>query len=146
MVSKVVTHTKLLIKIKMGYKHILKGITGSTRPGEILALMDPSGGGKTTLLKIKGGRLTDDVKRKTYNGIPYSPSNWIRDTRRCSVATTYCGRDLGICCVVDMIIVYYMAGFTRTVPCFLFILLTVLLLIAITSQVQPITWMDYSLY
>lgn len=53
------------------HKHILKGITGSIGPGEILA----SGSGKTTLLKILGGRLHENVRGTiTYNDIPYSPA------------------------------------------------------------------------
>ncbi|KAK1296752.1 ABC transporter G family member 26 [Acorus calamus] len=54
-------------------KRILKGITGSIGPCEVLALMGPSGGGKTTLLKVIGGRLRDNVKGKiSYNDVPYN--------------------------------------------------------------------------
>ncbi|XP_010244004.1 PREDICTED: ABC transporter G family member 22-like isoform X2 [Nelumbo nucifera] len=57
-------------------KYILHGVTGSVHPGEVLALMGPSGGGKTTLLNLLSGRVkTDDVSCSiTYNDQPYSKS------------------------------------------------------------------------
>jgi len=57
-------------------KHILHGITGSVDPGEVLALMGPSGGGKTTLLNLLSGRVDtrDHGGSITYNDKPYSKS------------------------------------------------------------------------
>jgi len=52
------------------YKQILKV---RRRKGEILALMGPAGSGKTTLFKILGGRLQENVRGTvTYNDIPYN--------------------------------------------------------------------------
>lgn len=57
-------------------KDILEGITGSARPGELLAVMGPSGSGKTTLLSLLGGRTTSNNIQGsiTYNDEPYSKS------------------------------------------------------------------------
>ncbi|KAK8597369.1 hypothetical protein V6N13_001981 [Hibiscus sabdariffa] len=54
--------------------HILHGITGLVHPGEVLALMGPSGGGKTTLLNLLSGRVKFHSGTITYNNQPYSNS------------------------------------------------------------------------
>ncbi|KAF5467780.1 hypothetical protein F2P56_011998 [Juglans regia] len=55
-------------------KYILHGITGSVNPGEVLALMGPSGGGKTSLLSLLSGRVKFNSGTITYNDQPYTRS------------------------------------------------------------------------
>ncbi|GFP97814.1 ABC transporter g family member 22, partial [Phtheirospermum japonicum] len=59
-------------------KNILHGVSGSVGPGEVLALMGPSGGGKTTLLNILSGRVKNNNNNNggtiTYNDQLYSKS------------------------------------------------------------------------
>ncbi|CAI5968285.1 unnamed protein product, partial [Closterium sp. NIES-64] len=57
-------------------KEILHGISGSVAPGEVLAIMGPSGGGKTTFLNVLGGRFKQGnmAGTVTYNDMPYSKS------------------------------------------------------------------------
>ncbi|XP_059631626.1 ABC transporter G family member 22-like [Cornus florida] len=67
---------KVAVKEENQYaeKSILHGITGSARPGEVLALMGPSGGGKTTLLNLLSGRDKVNGGIITYNDQPYTKS------------------------------------------------------------------------
>nr|GMD94159.1 ABC transporter G family member 22-like isoform X1 [Ipomoea batatas] len=55
-------------------KCILQGVRGSVCPGEVLALMGPSGGGKTTLLNLLSGRAKINGGTITYNDHPYNKS------------------------------------------------------------------------
>ena len=57
-----------------GEKYILQGVSGAANPGELLAMIGPSGGGKTTLLNLLSGRLTFNSGTITYNNLPYSKS------------------------------------------------------------------------
>ncbi|GAB2290006.1 ABC transporter G member 22, partial [Dionaea muscipula] len=60
--------------LEVSEKCILQCVSGSVNPGEVLALIAPSGGGKTTLLNLLSGRAKPNSGTITYNGYPYSKS------------------------------------------------------------------------
>eukprot|EP00808_Paulinella_micropora_P019942 g58890.t1 len=45
------------IKEKKGLKTIIANVSGEAKPGEMIAIMGPSGAGKTTLIKMLSGRV-----------------------------------------------------------------------------------------
>lgn len=52
---------------KAGSREILKGMSAVVKPGEVVAIMGPSGAGKTSLLNILAGRVSSD-RKKTITG------------------------------------------------------------------------------
>eukprot|EP00667_Euglena_gracilis_P025523 EG_transcript_29996 len=50
-------------------RHLLQDVTGVARPGDLLAIMGPSGAGKTSLLNALAGRLPKANKGELYGDI-----------------------------------------------------------------------------
>ncbi|MFK7752882.1 MAG: ABC transporter ATP-binding protein [Sedimentitalea sp.] len=56
------------ITLSLGGRTILKDVSLSARPGEILGLVGPNGAGKTSLFEVLCGRYTADAGSVTLNG------------------------------------------------------------------------------
>ena len=73
-------NVKLTVKVKGGEMQILKGVSGEARSGEVLAIMGPSGAGKTQLLNILTlvdgpGTATGEI---TINETPFTNKKFVR--------------------------------------------------------------------
>ncbi|XP_061184373.1 uncharacterized protein LOC133192373 [Saccostrea echinata] len=66
----ILTFTDICLTLKE--KTILTNINGKARSGQILAIMGPTGSGKTSLLNILAGNLTLTSGTITYNGNPFT--------------------------------------------------------------------------
>ncbi|XP_068211541.1 uncharacterized protein E23 isoform X2 [Palaemon carinicauda] len=60
------------VSLTIKKKSILSRVSGSCRPGEVLAIMGPSGSGKTSLLNVISGRLRPTNGSISVNGVPLS--------------------------------------------------------------------------
>ena len=59
-----------------GDRSVLRGVTLSLRAGEVVALLGPNGGGKSTLLRVLLGQLTATTGAVTWEGRPVA--QWSR--------------------------------------------------------------------
>ncbi len=82
--------------------HVLKGITLTTQPGEILGLVGPNGAGKTTFLRILAGLL-----RPTQGSVAWGDVQVLgRDTRALAHVRAYVGQhapEASVCSVGDVL-------------------------------------------
>ena len=63
---------RVTAKSKLGEKDILQNVTGGIRPGEFLAIMGPSGAGKTTFLNCIMNRSLGKNVTRTDGTISYN--------------------------------------------------------------------------
>ncbi|KAJ8600035.1 hypothetical protein CTAYLR_001898 [Chrysophaeum taylorii] len=63
-----------------GQKEILRGLSGEAYPGEVVAILGPSGGGKSTLLSALSGRFSS--KRLVATEISYNGGPWRKAFKR----------------------------------------------------------------
>lgn len=56
------------VRTSAGTRPVLRGVSGAARPGGVLAVLGPSGGGKTTLLDVLAGRRRAEAGLVTLNG------------------------------------------------------------------------------
>jgi phosphonate transport system ATP-binding protein len=90
------------IHIRLGERHLVRGLDGEVEPGEFLALAGPSGSGKTTLLQVMSGFMAASAGAVSWTGgwaggtarIGFVYQH-LRLARQLSALTTVCTGRLG---------------------------------------------------
>ena len=78
------TDKKTIINVKNLYKTfdqkkmILQGISCQIKQGEKIVIIGPSGGGKSTLLRVMCGVFSPDVGEVLYDGMPVYESELVK--------------------------------------------------------------------
>ncbi|MFC3997363.1 energy-coupling factor ABC transporter ATP-binding protein [Nocardiopsis sediminis] len=72
-----------------GAAPVFTGLTVEAAAGEVLAVLGPNGGGKTTLLRLLAGSLTPDAGEVRLDGVPVTRGRTGRDALRRSVQLVF---------------------------------------------------------
>lgn len=73
---------------RFGLTPVLRDVSLSVQPGEVLALVGENGAGKSTLMKILSGALQPDAGRILFEGKPWQPRDPLV-ARRAGIAMVY---------------------------------------------------------
>lgn len=79
-------------------KHILKGVSGCVKPGQLLAILGPSGAGKTSLLNLLAGR----IQGKTGGTVRINGQPWTSKDKRKVCALGSCVSGLNVMVVFSL--------------------------------------------
>ena len=108
------------VQVSFGGVQALRGVSVSTRRGEILGIMGPNGAGKTTLFDVLSGQVRPDGGRVHLDGVdvtPFSPHHRARLGLGRSYQQARLFGDLTL--VESIAIAYERRQATRMVPCLL---------------------------